>query len=524
MRKVILMITAIIASVSFGLTARDLVILHTNDTHSLIDPDRDGAGGVLQRKAIIDSVRKAEKELLLIDAGDKVQGTLYFKFFKGDVEYPLQNLLGVDISILGNHEFDNGMEMLAKNEATQKAELLSANYDFTGTPAEGLFKPYAIRKIGGKKIGFIGVNIDPESLIAEKTRTGLKYSDAFEAANKWADFLRNKKKCDLVVAVTHIGYSADKKLASQSKDIDIIIGGHSHTLVDPAHPEENPHLVDNADGRPVLVVQTGKSGKYIGQVRVDLDKLNTQTPADFDYSLISVSDRFPDDSLDPKIKSFLAPYAASLDSVSSDIVGYAACDMLNNVGEGEFHNWIADFGAWYGNLKLDSLRKENPGLPRLDLAIMNSGGIRNSIPEGPVSRGQILSAFPFNNKFVVMEISGKDLLETFRIASRQGGQPVSNSVRIVTDGNRNMLHALVDLNEIDPEKKYTVGTIDYLAWGNDYLTPLANGKWIFADDVEVCAPLIRYMKHLTEVGLPMDASPKSRYVKENAQCTMHKPQ
>lgn len=512
---------AIIASVSFGLTARDLVILHTNDTHSLIDPDIDGFGGVLQRKAIIDSVRKAEKNVLLVDAGDKVQGTLYFKFFKGDVEYPLQNLLGVDISILGNHEFDNGMKMLAKNEATQKAELLSANYDFTGTPAEGLFKPYTIRKVDGKKIGFIGINIDPESLIAESTREGLKYNDAFEAADKWADFLKNKKKCDLVVAVTHIGYSADKKLASQSKDIDIIIGGHSHTLVDPKHPEENPHLVSNADGRPVLVVQTGKSGKYIGEIRVDVDNLKSKTPSDFEYRLISVCDRFPDEVLDPKIKSFLAPYSASLDSVSNDIIGYAACDMLNNVGEGEFHNWVADFGAWYGSLKLDSLRAIDPSVPRLDLAIMNSGGIRNSIPKGPVSRGQILSAFPFNNKFVVMEISGKDLLETFKIASRQGGQPVSNSVRIVTDDNRNMLHALVDLKEIDPEKTYTVGTIDYLAWGNDYLTPLANGKWIFADDVEVCVPLIRYMKLLSGMGLPMDASPNSRYVKDNAQCTMH---
>lgn len=512
MKKIILMISAIIASAAFQLAARDLVILHTNDTHSLIDPDRDGAGGVLQRKAIIDSVRKAEKNVLLIDAGDKVQGTLYFKFFKGDVEYPLQNLLGVDISILGNHEFDNGMQMLGKNEATQKAELLSANYDFTGTPAEGLFKPYTIRKIDGKKIGFIGINIDPESLIAESTRTGLVYSDAVEAANKWAEFLKDKKKCDLVVAVTHIGYREDVNLARQSKDIDIIIGGHSHTLVDPAHPEVNPSVVENADGRPVLVAQCGKSGKYVGQIRVDLDKIQSLTPDQYEYSLIPVSDRFPDGQLDPKIKAFLAPYAAALDSVSNDIVGYAACDMLNSKGQGEFHNWVADFGAWYGALKLDSLRAIDASTPRLDLAIMNAGGIRNSIPKGKVSKGQILSAFPFNNKFVVMEIPGKDLIETFRIAARQGGQPVSNSVRVVTDGDRNMLRALVNLDEIDPDKNYIVGTIDYLAWGNDYLTPLANGKWIFADDVEVCVPLLRYMRHLTENGLPMDASPNPRYV------------
>lgn len=503
-----------IASASFALAARDLVILHTNDTHSLIDPDRDGAGGVLQRKAVIDSVRKAEKDVLLIDAGDKVQGTLYFKFFKGDVDYPLQNLLGVDISILGNHEFDNGMQLLARNEATQKAELLSANYDFTGTPAEGLFKPYTIRKIGGRKIGFVGLNVDPEALIAEKTREGVKYTDFIAEGNKWAEYLKDKKKCDLVVAVTHVGYSGDKELARKSKDIDIIIGGHSHTLVDPAAPDKTPHLIDNAEGRPVLVVQCGKSGKYVGQIRVGLDNLKSETPADFDYSLIPVSDRFPAEKLDGKIKAFLAPYTGALDSVSNDIIGYAACDMLNNKSQGEFHNWIADFGAWYGGLKLDSLRKINPDVPELDLAIMNAGGIRNSIPQGKVSRGQILSAFPFNNKFVVMEISGKDLLETLKIASRQGGQPVSNSVRVVTDGNGNMLRAMIDMEEIDPAKTYTLGTIDYLAWGNDYLTPLANGKWIYSDDIEVCAPLVRYMKLLSQLGLPMDASPRPRYVED----------
>ena len=140
----------ICAAAAFGAAARDLVILHTNDTHSLILPDADGKGGVLQRKAIIDSVKKANRDVLLIDAGDKVQGTLYFKFFKGDVEYPLQEMLGVDISILGNHEFDNGLEALAEKERMLKSERQSANYDFTGTPAEGLFKPYAIKNIAGK--------------------------------------------------------------------------------------------------------------------------------------------------------------------------------------------------------------------------------------------------------------------------------------------------------------------------------------------------------------------------------------
>ncbi|MDE5812855.1 MAG: metallophosphoesterase, partial [Muribaculaceae bacterium] len=202
MKKIILTM-AMIAGAAFGAVARDLVILHTNDTHSLILPDADGRGGVMQRKVIIDSVRSANKDVILVDAGDKVQGSLYFKFFKGDVEYPLQNMLGVDIAILGNHEFDNGLQALADNERKLKAERLSANYDFSGTPADGLFKPFAIRKVDGKKIGFIGINLDPESIITQAHYEGMKFLNVIESANSTAAFLKEKKKCDLVVAVTH---------------------------------------------------------------------------------------------------------------------------------------------------------------------------------------------------------------------------------------------------------------------------------------------------------------------------------
>lgn len=519
MKRYLLLISAIIASASLGIAARDLVILHTNDTHSLIVPDIDGRGGVLQRKAIIDSVRKAERNVLLIDAGDRVQGSLYFKFFKGEVDYPIQNMMDVDISILGNHEFDNGMEMLAANEKTLKSVRLSTNYDFDGTPAEGLYRPYLIKKIDGKKIGFMGINIDPESIIAESTRVGLKYRDAIVEANKMADFLKNDKKCDLVVAITHIGYgpyedkASDRKLAAESKHIDVIIGGHSHTVVDPDTPHRTPHIIENAVGRPVLVTQTGKSGKNIGEIRIDLSSLADASPADFSYRLIPVTDRFPAEKLDKKISEFLAPYTQAIDSINNLTIGFATEDLMNGQGVGNFQNWIADFGAWYGNLKLDSLRAFNPSLPRLDFAIMNAGGIRNSIPKGPVSKGQLMSAFPFNNKYVVMEISGKDLIDMFKIASRQGGQPVSREVRVVYGDNRVMKNALIDLKKIDPEKTYLVGTIDYLAWGNDDLRPLANGKWIFTDDVELCAPVIRYVLGLTSLGLPIEADSNPRFVK-----------
>ncbi len=516
MKKII--ITAMIAGVALGAAARDLVILHTNDTHSLILPDADGRGGVLQRKAIIDSVKNANKDVVLIDAGDKVQGTLYFKFFKGDVEYPLQNLLGVDISILGNHEFDNGLQALADKERTLKSERLSANYDFTGTPAEGLFKPYTIKNISGKKIGFLGINIDPESIISQQNYEGMDFKNVIETANQTAEYLKKKKKCDLVVAVTHIGYTKDNdkttdpELAKASKDIDIIIGGHSHTLIDPKNPQQYPSLVENAEGRPVLIVQTGKSGKYIGQIRLDLDQLKTSTPADYDYSLIEVTDRFPESRLDQKIKNFIQPFTDSLSVVTGDVIGFAAHDFINNSRTGTFPNWTADFGSWYGNLVLDSIRQIKPDTPKLDFAIMNVGGIRNAIPKGDVNTGEILSTYPFSNRFVVMRISGKDIIETMKVAAKKGGEAISHEVKVVCDSDRNVERVLLDLKEIDPDQTYTVATIDYVAWGNDDMRSMANGEWIYTGETEVCVPIIRYVKELTRLGVPMMADPNPRFI------------
>lgn len=511
-------ITAVIAGAALGAVARDLVILHTNDTHSLILPDADGRGGVMQRKAIIDSVRKANKDVILVDAGDKVQGTLYFKFFKGDVEYPLQNMLGVDIAILGNHEFDNGLQALADNERKLKAERLSANYDFTGTPAEGLFKPYAIKSIGGKKVGFIGLNIDPESIISQANYEGMGFRNVIETANSTAAFLKGKKKCDLVVAVTHIGYpkgndkTTDPELARASKDIDIIIGGHSHTLIDPKNPESYPSIVENAEGRPVLIVQTGKSGKYLGQIRIDLDRLKTSTPADFDYSLIEVTDRFPEQRLDPRIREFLQPFTDSLENVKNNVIGYAAQPLINEGRTGAFPNWTADFGSWYGRLVLDSLRQSDPSVPELDFAIMNVGGIRNPIPEGPVTAGHILSSFPFSNRFVILRMKGSDIIETIKVAAKKGGEAISREMTVVCDSDRNVEHVVLDLKELDPEETYTVATIDYVAWGNDDMRTMANGEWIYSDEVEVCVPYLRYVKEQTRLGMPLTADPRARFV------------
>ena len=495
------------------LSAESIVILHTNDTHSNIDPDKNGVGGILQRKAIIDSVRNAEKNVLLVDAGDMVQGSLYFKYFGGDVEYPLFNMMDYDVRILGNHEFDNGLEEMASHWKDVKAERLSANYDFSQTKAKGLFKPYTIRKIGGKKVGFIGLNVNPESLIASSNYEGMKFSDIITTANAAAKELR-AKGCDLVVAVTHIGYTSDGgrtndvDLARASEDIDIIIGGHSHTVVDPSRPDVNPHFIPNRNGKPVLVTQTGKYGRNLGYIKID-DARGNEIP---EYKLIPVTDRFSSDKFDKRMAEFLKPYRASVDSVNSRVIAHSRVAMPNDVRTGLYPNWAGDYAAWFGRQVADSLQAVDAGFPQVDLGLINVGGIRQAMPEGAVTEGLVLNTFPFANRLILIQVSGKDLIETLRIVARKGGEGVSREILVVSSPDGEPSEFLIDGTPIDPDKHYVISTIDYVAEGNDDMIPLANHTVLWRDNKELSLRMIDYVESLERLGLDINADPRPRFV------------
>lgn len=512
MKKILI---ALALSLCLPAVAQSLVLLHTNDTHSNIDPDAHGVGGILPRKAIIDSVRKAEKNVILIDAGDMVQGTLYFKFFKGDVEYPLFNMMDYDVRILGNHEFDNGLGELASYWKKVKGARLSANYDFSDTPARGIFEPYVIKKVGNKKVGIMGINVDPASLISEENYEGMRFHDIIDTANATASLLK-KKGCDLVVAVTHIGYDVpngktdDLDLARASKDIDIIIGGHSHTFVDPATPDKTPYWIKNAAGRDVLVTQTGKYGKNVGYIKLDLKDFSDRR---MDYRYIPVTDRFAARSCSREMQDFLAPYKHKVDSVNSHVIAWSATDMPNGLSKGAYANWAGDFASWYGRQIADSLRKRGVEIAPVAFGMMNVGGIRQPMMKGAVTEGQILSTFPFSNRMRLIEIAGSDLISTMRIVAPKGGEAVSGEVRVVTDSVGNFERMLIDGVEIDPQRRYVVSTIDYVANGNDDMTPMKNHREIWRDNEEVSVRILEYIYHLTGNGVPLSADPNPRFVK-----------
>lgn len=506
-------------AVALQAPAEHLVILHTNDTHSAIEPSADGSGGILRRKAIIDSVRGAERNVILVDAGDMVQGSLYFKFWRGDVEYPLFNMMDYDIRILGNHEFDNGLAELARHWRDVKANRLSANYDFTGTPAEGLFKPYVVKEIGGRRIGFIGLNVDPASLISAENYKGMVFKDVQQTADSIARLLRTEENCDLVVAVTHIGYDkqygkiSDVDLARASRDIDIIIGGHSHTTVDPEHPEVNACFVDNADGRPVLIAQTGKYGRNIGYIDIDLDRLPAASSRDFSYRLLPVAPPSASFRPDARMLAFLEPYAHKVDSVNHRVIARSAQEMKAE-RNGAYANFTGDFGLAYGRHVADSINAAGGSFPHVDFAVMNVGGIRQDMKEGPVTEGQVLSTFPFSNHVVIMEETGADIIAALQAPAPAGGEAVSSNVEVVCDAGGRILRMYVDGQEIEPDRKYVMATIDYVAAGNDNMTPFARGRMLWRDSVEMCAPMMRYIEDFTRRGVPLNANPVGRFFTE----------
>ena len=263
----------VIISCSLDANARKLVILHTNDTHSQIEEIRSGngigKGGVHQRAEFFARIKAENENVLILDAGDYNQGTPYFTIFKGDLEVQVMNELGYEVVALGNHEFDNGLDELARRLKNARYTTVCANYDFTDTPLRDIVKPYVIIERGGLKIGIFGITTDLKTLVAKQNVKGMVYKDAYQVTDATALKLRNELGCDLVIALTHIGYSgypdqlSDINLAQKTENVDIIIGGHSHTFL------KSEKIYKNRAGKDVVIVQAGAQGEYVGQLEIE---------------------------------------------------------------------------------------------------------------------------------------------------------------------------------------------------------------------------------------------------------------
>ncbi len=255
-----------------GYAAADTIItiLHTNDTHSQIEPlpandANAGKGGVARRATLVKRVRQENPNTLLVDAGDVMQGTPYFNFYRGEVEYKAMSAIGYDVGTLGNHEFDNGVEPLAAALKFANFDVVSANYDVKGTVLEGRVKPYVVKTLAGIKVGLFGLGISPVALITPANFKGVTYNDPVVSAREVVKTLREKERCALVVCMSHLGYYEDGKrgdslVASQVDGIDFIAGGHTHTFM------KEPVKTKQPCGAETLIFQVGKSGINVGRV------------------------------------------------------------------------------------------------------------------------------------------------------------------------------------------------------------------------------------------------------------------
>ena len=252
---------------------KQITILHTNDVHSHIDPfgPNDGRnankGGVARRATLIQRLRQENPNTLLLDAGDIFQGTPYFNYYGGELEFKLMSMLDYDAATIGNHDFDNGIDGLYAQLPHAQFDFISANYNFKNTIMDGHVAPYKIFIKNGVRIGVFGLGIELEGLVGKDMFKETKYLDPIEIAQDMSRILKTEEQCDLIICLSHLGYDyenqqkvSDRSLARSTKDIDLIIGGHTHTFLD------EPTVETNRIGKSVLINQVGCYGLYVGKV------------------------------------------------------------------------------------------------------------------------------------------------------------------------------------------------------------------------------------------------------------------
>ena len=264
-----------------GAPFEKIVILHTNDTHSRIDPfesgEFQGMGGVSTRKTLIDAIRKEEKHVLLLDAGDVFQGTPYFNLFSGELEMKAMSYLGYDAATIGNHDFDNGAENLAIQMKHANFPFIISNYQLTNSPLDHQLAPYKIFKKGKIKIGVFGLGIELDGLVSKKNYGEIIYQNPIEIGQKMTQILKFDEHCDIVICLSHLGYSykeknkiSDIRLAEAVDHLDIIIGGHTHTFL------QCPKIIQKSNKKFVIINQVGWGGITLGKLDIYFDKEKNQ--------------------------------------------------------------------------------------------------------------------------------------------------------------------------------------------------------------------------------------------------------
>ena len=466
----------------------EFVILFTNDFHSQIEPlskeetynaDR---GGAKRIKALVDSVRNAEKTVFLADAGDFVQGTYYFSLLDGVVEMKIMEQLGYDVRTVGNHEFDKKMTGLQDMLTWSNVPVVASNYDFTLSCLANRVETSMIIEKNGIKVGFIGLNVKLDNLVAPSSREGVQWQNAINVADQEAQQLKDKG-ADIVIALSHLGYEQessspyyDRGIAMNTRNIDMIIGGHSHTFLNYAD------YITNQDNESVPVVQTGSKGICLGYAKIKLDENNRPS---YTYKLISVKNHL-DNKLDPEFSDLIDEYSGSVKYKMEEVLGYCPDAIRKGSPESPLYNVTGDALVWMAKEYMDV---------NADVGIYNSGGLRAEISAGDLTIGDVYAVYPFDNVLSILTMKGKDLKKLFEYVASNGGLPINSGVKLVIS-NRAVKSVTLNGKAIDDNKTYTIATIDYLVelgrYGFENALSRSDSPQIVRDY------FVEYFRHLAE--------------------------
>ena len=463
-----------------------LRILHTNDHHAHLEPVKYGdrlLGGIASRRTLIDQIRaenKANQEpLLLLDAGDIFQGTLYFNQYLGQADLDFYNALNYDASTIGNHEFDRGQQVLADFITKAKFPIISANLDISPTSSlYGKVRPWHVLDMQGEKIGMFGLTT-PDTAILASVGDGVKFTDPIAAAKASVSALK-QQGINKIVALTHIGFENDVTLARKVPDIDIIIGGHSHTSVGniPSANHPYPLVEKNGTKEPVLVVTDWEWGKYLGDLSVSFDRAGKLIAWAGKPHAIEASIK-PNQEFADKLKAYAAPIEALRQKIiGKSLVALDGDRVKLRTSETALGNLIAD--AILAKTKVDQVQ----------VVLINAGGIRNGFPLGDITMGHVLEALPFGNTITRVELTGKQLTEALESGVSmaelgEGRFPQVAGIRLVWDsklpaGKRVTKVEVKDASGkfqlLNSQDVYRVATNNFLASGGDGYRVFAEGK------------------------------------------------
>lgn len=453
-----------------------LTILHTNDTHAQHLPNSDGDGGVARQMTVVNQIRDSADNVLLLDSGDRFTGTLFHQQYHGQDNVQIMNMLGYDAMGLGNHEFDNGDDLLAMFVEGLDFPVVNSNIDFSASDAlADMIAPYVVLDVGGEQVGVVGV-LTADTVELASPGDELAFNSDIAAATQSAVDELTAMDVNKIIALTHIGYQHDLDLAADVTGLDVVIGGHDNALLSNMYADAEgpyPTVVEAEDGAPVLVVQAHTKTEYLGHLNVEFDAEGHAVDWEGDAILLS---RYitPDPAMTTLVTSLEEPIA----ELKVTPVGEAAVPLVGDraVCRVEECN--------LGNLITDALRMQTGA----DIALQNGGGIRADIAQGEVTLGDVLTVLPFGNLTSTLELEGADVVAALENGVSQveevaGRFPQVSGLRYTWDGSQPAGSRIVSVEvlnsetgeyePLDPAAVYSVATNDYMRTGGDGYSVLA---------------------------------------------------